>query len=382
MPDYDVIIIGGGPAGVAAAKSSAETGAKTLLVEREPAIAAWKPCGEATSLETFTDMGLKPDYPLIVRKANAMVFAPNGKYVTINQEGYSINKTFFLQEVAARAAQAGAEIHVREAFEGFERDGGRVKVKTSSNSYSAGVIIGADGYHSAVAKSAGIREKSEPIPTVQYIMANVKLQHLHSVRFYLGDSVAPKGYAWIFPKTDDIAEVGIGVRGVVAKQYLDKFVRDHLDELGNAKIIDYRGAPVPIGGLIKDGVRDNLILAGDAAGTVIPFTGAGIHSSLMAGLAAGRVAASASLDGNTSADRLSEFYRLYDDPWGKRIRSSLRAMKVFEKASDDDFNQLQEILDEGDILDLANGFDFSKVASKLMKHPMLAIKIGTRLLTS
>jgi len=382
MPDYDVIIVGGGPAGVAAAKSSAEAGARTLLLEREPAIAAWKPCGEATSLETFTDMGLKADYPLIVRKANAMVFAPNGKYVKINQEGYSINKTFFLQEVASKAAQAGAEIHVRESFESFEREGSIVKVKTSSKIYTANVLIGADGYHSAVAKVAGIKEKSEPIPTVQYIMGNVKLEHPNSVRFYLGDSVAPKGYAWIFPKTDDIAEVGIGVRGVVAKQYLDKFVKEHSDELGRAKIIDYRGAPVPIGGLIKDAVRDNLILAGDAAGTVIPFTGAGIHASLIAGMVAGRVAAKASNEGDVSAQRLSEFYSAYDDPWGKRIRSSLKAMKVFEKASDDDFNQLQEILDEGDILDLANGFDFSKVASKLMKHPMLAIKIGARLLTS
>lgn len=382
MPDYDVIIVGGGPAGVAAAKSSAEAGAKTLLLEREPAIAAWKPCGEATSIETFTDMGLKADYPLIVRKANAMVFSPNGKYVTINQEGYAINKTFFLQEVASKAAQAGAEIHVRESFESFERDGGGIKVKTSSNIYSSSVIIGADGYHSAVAKVAGIREKSEPIPTVQYIMANVKLNHPNSVRFYLGESVAPRGYAWIFPKTDDIAEVGIGVRGAVAKQYLDRFVRAHADELERARIIDYRGAPVPIGGLIKDAVRDNLILAGDAAGTVIPFTGAGIHASLIAGMVAGRVAAKSSLEGDVSAQRLSEFYSAYDDPWGRRIRSSLKAMKVFERASDDDFNQLQEILDEGDILDLANGFDFSKVASKLMKHPMLAIKIGTRLLTS
>jgi len=109
-------------------------------------------------------------------------------------------------------------------------------------------------------------------------MANVKLKHPESVRFYLGNNVAPKGYAWIFPKTDSIAEVGIGVRGATAKVYLDKFVKQHEDELGEAKIIDYRGAPVPIGGLISEAAKDNILLVGDAAGTVVPFTGAGIHS--------------------------------------------------------------------------------------------------------
>ena len=378
--DYDVLIVGGGPAGVGAAKSAASAGLKTLLIEKEPAIAAWKPCGEATSEGTFVTAGLKPEPPFIVRKANAVVFAPNGRSVTINQEGYAINKTYFLQAVAAQAARAGADIHVREEFLGFEREDKLLKVKTSRAAYRVKILIGADGYHSSVAKAAGIKEKSEPIPTVQYIMANVKLKYPYSVRFYLGNRVAPKGYAWIFPKTDDIAEVGIGVRGGVAKEYLDKFVKEHEDELGEAKIIDYRGAPVPIGGLISDLARDNVLLIGDAAGTVIPFTGAGIHSSLAAGLVAGKVAAEAVESSDYSERMLKKFLELYEEPWGRRIRTSLKAMRMFEKLSDEDLNELATVLDENDVLDLANGLDVKRVGLKLLKHPRLAGKIALSLI--
>lgn len=378
--EYDVIVVGAGPGGVSSALSASRAGARVLLIEREPAIAAWKPCGEATSESTFRTVGLKPEPPLIVRKANAIVYAPNGSSITIDQEGYAINKTFLLQEVAAKAAEAGAEIHVREEFEGFERKDGGVLLKTSRATYRAKVIIGADGYHSSVAKVAGVKEKSEPIPTVQYIMANVKLKHPYSVRFYLGNEIAPKGYAWIFPKTDDIAEVGIGVRGAVAKEYLDRFVKEHQDELGNAKVIDYRGAPVPIGGLISQAVQDNLILVGDAAGTVIPFTGAGIHSSLAAGLVAGEVAADSVNRGDQSASFLSAFYERYRNPWGERIAKSLKAMRLFERLSDDDLNSLAEALSANDVLDIANGLDVVKVAKKLMSHPRLALKVGMALL--
>ncbi len=211
-------------------------------------------------------------------------------------------------------------------------------------------------------------------------MANVKLKHPYSVRFYLGNEIAPKGYAWIFPKTDDIAEVGIGVRGAVAKEYLDRFVKEHQDELGNAKVIDYRGAPVPIGGLISQAVQDNLILVGDAAGTVIPFTGAGIHSSLAAGLVAGEVAADSVNRGDQSASFLSAFYERYRNPWGERIAKSLKAMRLFERLSDDDLNSLAEALSANDVLDIANGLDVVKVAKKLMSHPRLALKVGMALL--
>jgi len=376
---YDVIVVGGGPAGVSAAKAAASSGASVLLFEKYPTIMANKPCGEACSQETLATAGVDPSPRIVMREAYAIVYSPSMIGVEIRRIGYNINKSHFIQEIAAQAAEAGADIHVKEEVINVSRKDSKMLVKTRQGEYEAKVVIGADGYNSTVARCLGVSEKSEPIPTVQYIMANCKLKYPDAVRFYLGNKIAPGGYAWIFPRSEKLAEVGIGVRGGVAKEYLDAFVKRFSDELGAAKIIDYRGAPVPIGGMISECVFDGAILVGDAAGHVIPLTGAGIHSSVSAGLAAGKVAANAALEEDTSKQRLSEFYKLYE-PWIERIRKSLRAMRAIEKLSDEDLDSLAKILSEDDILDLANGINISKVAKKLLQHPVFAVKLARALL--
>ncbi|MEM3819611.1 MAG: NAD(P)/FAD-dependent oxidoreductase [Nitrososphaerota archaeon] len=374
MKRYDVIVVGGGPAGVSAAKASGKTGAKTLLLEKAPAIMANKPCGQAVSQETLQTAEVKPDPTIVLHRAYAIVYAPNLNYVKIDRIGFLIDKSRLLQYIAAQAAEYGVEIHVREEALDVKVEDGSVKVKTNRGEYEANVVVGADGYNSTVARSLGVTEKSEPIPTLQYVMVNCSIRYPDAVRFFLGNNVAPGGYAWIFPQNEKIAEVGIGVRGAPAKEYLDAFVKRFSDELGKAQIIDYRGAPVPIGGLIGELVRDRVVLIGDAAGTVIPLTGAGIHSSIAAGLAAGKIAAEAALDGDVSRERLSEFYTLYK-PWIDRIKKSLKVMRALEKMNDNELNLLAEILSDQDILDLANGLDILRVARKLAAHPIFAVKL-------
>lgn len=379
MKEHDVIVVGGGPAGVSAAKAAAAGNVDVLLLEKYPTIMANKPCGEAVSKETLATAGVKPSPRIVMHEAYALVYSPSLIEVKIPQIGYNINKSLFIQEIAAQAAEYGADIHVREEVSAVVRQDSKYVVKTSRETYQTKVVIGADGYNSIVARSLGVSERPEPIPTVQYIMANCKLKHPDAVRFYLGNRLAPGGYAWIFPRSEKLAEVGIGVRGGVAKEYLDAFVRKFSDELASARIIDYRGAPVPIGGAISESVFDGAMLVGDAAGHVIPLTGAGIHSSVAAGLAAGRVAAEAVKEGDTSKQRLSQFYKLYEN-WLSRINRSLKAMRAVEKLSDEELDTLARIFQADDILDLANGLDLGRVARKLLSHPVLAVKLARQLL--
>lgn len=376
---FDVVVVGGGPAGVAAAKASAKTGAKTLLLEKNPAIMAMKPCGQAVSAHTFETAGIKPTSPMILNRVSARVYAPNGESIKIPETGYIINKTLLLQEIAAQAAEYGAEIHVNEPFIGLAMREDGLIVKTPKAEYECSVLIGADGYNSRVARALGVNEKSEPIPTLQYLMAGSKLEVTDEIRIYVGNEIAPKGYAWLFPISDRIAEVGLGVRGAPLKPYMDKVLEMLRRELGSAQVIDNRGAPVPVGGVISRYIFDRVILIGDAAGMVIPMTGGGIHSSIAAGISAGEVAGEASQEGDASEKRLKAFDEKYK-PWLERIRRSLRVLRIFERLSDDDLNELAELISDEDIVDLANGLNVGRVARKLLSHPRLAAKLARQLL--
>jgi digeranylgeranylglycerophospholipid reductase len=376
---FDVVVVGGGPAGVAAAKASAKAGAKTLLLEKNPAIIAIKPCGQAVSAHTFETAGVKPTSPMILNRVSARVYAPNGRSVKIPETGYLINKTLLLQEMAVQAVEHGAEIHVNEPFiELVRRDDGLI-VKTPKAGYECSVIIGADGYNSRVARALGVNEKSEPIPTLQYLMAGARLESIDEIRIYVGSEIAPRGYAWLFPFSERMTEVGLGVRSAPIKPYMDRVLEVLRKELSSAQVIDNRGAPVPVGGVISKYIFDRAILIGDAAGMVIPMTGGGIHSSIAAGIAAGEVAGEASQEGDVSEDRLRAFDEKYR-PWLERIRRSLKVLRIIERLSDYDLNELAEVLSDEDIVDLANGLNVGRVARKLLSHPRLAVKLARQLL--
>jgi len=378
--EWDVIIVGGGSAGLAAAKYSSKLGLKTLLFEAHSDIRAWKPCGEGVSKETFRTAGIEPKQGIVSNELNMRVYSPSGKYVEIPLHGYAINKDMFLQEMAKEALKAGAEFRVAERVERVLKEGHKVVgVRTAKGEeFKAKVVIGADGYNSIIAKSAGLDNSTELIPVYQYKMVGVNLDSYNTGRIYVG-SMAPGGYAWIFPKEEDIANVGIGVRPGAPKVYLDKFIKDRPELFKNAKIMGAGGAAVPIGGLAKEYIGNGVILLGDAAGMVIPFTGAGIHSSIAAGKVVSEVIKEAIEKGDLSAESLSEFNKMYE-PWIKRINDSLKAMRVFEKIGDSELNQLAEVLDYEDVINLANGINLRKVAMKLMKHPVLAAKVAKALL--
>ncbi|MDH5792312.1 MAG: hypothetical protein OEZ44_08985, partial [Candidatus Bathyarchaeota archaeon] len=120
-------------------------------------------------------------------------------------------------------------------------------------------------------------------------------------------------------------------------------------------------------------VGDGLMLVGDAAGQLIPMTGAGVHSGVVAGRMAGQVAAKAIEEGDVSASRLSEYEKLFDEYWGRRIRDSRKIVEMLDRFSDEDLNTLASIVTNEDVLNLANGTAVTRTLAKIVARAPLKI---------
>lgn len=385
---YDALVVGAGPAGLMYSRVLAAKGFKVAVVEKNEQLAV-KPCGEGISARVLKTAEIeKSDYNRFISHVikGAVIVAPNGKEVIVKEEGemgYVIDKKNFLRVMGEYSASTGAEIYMKEPVKEltFQKDHWLVKTRTME--LEAKLLVGADGYLSFVSRTLGLEKPGERkvIPAIQYVMPNVDVHDPDMTYFFLGNDVAPKGYVWIFPKDGRLANVGIGVQGAAPKAYLDKFIKMHPEIFKKVDILEFRGAAVTIGGMLSEIVTDHAILIGEAAGQVIPLTGGGIHTSIAGGKIAAEVTAKALEEGNLSKQRLSEYKDKYNEYWGKRIKDSLKGQHANEKLSDDELNQLAEILSPEDVVNLANGENVASVAVKLLKHPLFSIKLARALLS-
>lgn len=386
--DYDVAIVGAGPAGLLAAKKIAMKGFSVLVLEKERDLGT-RTCAEAVSASAFETAEIPVMPSVISNKVDgAIVFPPDEtKGIRIaggSYKGYILNKPLFLYALASQAVAAGAALEMRSEVKDIAFGEGRAQElvyeqKGVTKRASFKVLIGADGVGSLVARRCGFdMEGYEVIPTIQYVMVNCRIPEGGMIRVYMGNEVAPLGYAWVFNKNEHVANVGIGVRGKPAKVYLDKFIANHPDFFKGSKAVKEGGGGVPVGGQVNEVVKGNVLLCGDSAGQVIPITGGGIRTSMAAGSIAG-VAVAEALEGD-DLGLLRAYPERYNEFWGSRIQKSLRVLRALDKLNDEDLNQFAGLIDGDDIVDLANGLDVRRVASKLMKNPLVAMKIATKFL--
>jgi digeranylgeranylglycerophospholipid reductase len=387
LDTYDVAVIGAGPAGVMAAWTAAKQGASTILLEKETS-AGRKPCAEGVLSEALEDAQVAPEREFAAHRiTGAYLYPPDEKKrVRVGGEGYILDKPAFLTSLAARAGAAGAEVAYGHRVDKVSREDGFVVVEGSRNtqpfSLKAKVIVGCDGTGSILARQFFPRRNYPVIAAFQYDMIDCNLEDESRLEIFIGHKKAPAGYIWIFPKGKGTANVGIGLKGSGAKTLLDKFIQEHPRVFGNAKIERSQAAPVPVGGEVEDYVTANMMLCGDAAGQVIPLTGAGIHTSMVAGKIAGEVAGKAAREGDVGSKRLSEYKERFEALWGEKISTSLRGLESFERFSDDELNIITDFLEGQDLVDMAHGFSPSRAVGLMLRHPILAMKVAHQLMGS
>ncbi len=349
-PDYDIIIIGGGPAGSSCALYCARHGLKTLLVDKAR-FPRDKTCGDAisgSSVDILSDLGLIAKIEALPHaRANAVLFsAPNGMTVTIpftpknstrRYYGYVCRRMDFDAMLFREAAE---QVETRENFtvKNILVEGDRVcGISDGRERFTARVVVGADGFKSVLARKLKLYHHDPEhliVATRAYYSGIPGLDDVIEIHFV--EDILP-GYFWIFPLGDGMANVGIGMIHSALKAQGISLHKAHIAATESAYFRQrfagarlhggIHGWNLPLGSKRRRVHGEGFLLIGDAAGLIDPSSGEGIGNAMLSGKIAADVLAKVCAENDPSAARLSEYERTLWQKIGPTLETSTRLQK-------------------------------------------------------
>jgi digeranylgeranylglycerophospholipid reductase len=388
---YDIVIVGAGPAGSSAAFSSASKGIKVALLEKEDSVAETVRTSGVTWIQNITEYNIPEDCYNPIK--NYSFCSPNNEVTisdTIAQAAVlDVRKTY--RWLAKQAENKGADIfvktNVKDVIKNERGDIVGIVANTPEGtvSFYGKIIIDASGFGSIVSKSMGFVTQWEKFGAgAEY---EVKAENVDPQTWWLmvGQKYSPAGYAWIFPISNEIVRIGVGVGKPDSsvdpterlKQLMDS-KEGPIGRLGKITPIEFHYGLIPNDGLSRKTVYNNLILVGDSAGQANPLVLEGIRYAIKFGRVAGDVAASALHSGNTEESALMP----YEDNWRKEIESKIKsAGKVQSRwigLSDEQWDKELDIIKElkaEEFLDFIKAdFGLSNMLKLATHHPKLAVR--------
>lgn len=388
--DYDIVIVGGGPAGSSAAFTAAKNGAKVALLEKEECISQSVRTSGVTWIKDVKKFGIPPDCYNEIK--NYSFCSPNNQ-VSVRDSipravVLDVRKTY--QWLAQQAAKEGVDIFLKtNVTDVIKNNQGKISgVKTSSKEnciFNSKIVIDASGFQSVVAKSLGVVTQWERFGAGAEYEAYA--EHVDSDTWWLmvGQQYSPAGYAWIFPVSKNIIRIGVGVGKPESlidpterlKELLEK-KPGPIKNLGKITPIEFHYGLIPNDGLSRKTVYDNLILVGDSAGQANPLVLEGIRYAIMFGRVAGEVSANAIKSGDTSEKSLKK----YEENWKKAIKAKINsASKVQDRwigLSDEEWDKEIEIIGEltpDEFIDFIKAdFGLTNMVKLAAHHPKLAVR--------
>lgn len=310
---FDVVVVGGGPAGAIAAETLARAGRRVALLDKAGRV---KPCGGAVPPRLIKDFEI-PEHLIVAHARGAKIFAPSGRAeaMPIGEGGYvgMVDRDVFDEFLRARAASLGAIRETGQFIRITREPEGCAAVHYRPGKSSAAaeavlhakLIIGADGAVSAVAR--------------QEVKGGTKTKHVFAYHevirtparsndgwdpsrcdIYYQSAVSPDFYGWVFPH-GDTASIGTGSakKGFALREAVGGLRR--AAGLAGAETLRREGAPLPIRPLKHWDNGKDVVLAGDAAGVVAPASGEGIYYAMIGGQLAAEAALACLATGDARA---------------------------------------------------------------------------------
>jgi len=378
----DVLVIGGGPAGTVTGGGTASAGLSTLILEKRAEVGIPVRCGEGISREVLDIIGSPPDPSFVAKEIEgARIISPGGMSVTLGPEmagpetGFTIHRDRFDRHLAERAILSGADLWVNAEAVSFKSESGYGIVDCyhlgKRERIRANVVVAADGFESLVASWAGLatRLQMKDIDTcLQYEMKGVYMD-MRYTHFFVGRRFAPGGYVWVFPKAEDIANVGLGLNGSMVekggepKRYLDHFIRNS-EGLRDAVITEVNGGAVSVSLPLETTVADNMVVVGDAARMIDPLTGGGIYNACVAAKEAVKAIENATVTGSFDSGSLASYETGWRDKLEFQMARNYLAKEKLLQVDDNVIDKVLGAISEYDLTELSTEELLKAVAAK------------------
>jgi digeranylgeranylglycerophospholipid reductase len=383
--------VGGGPAGSSASFEAAKSGIRVALLEKEESIAETVRTSGVTWIQNIKEFGIPDDCFNPIK--NFSFCSPNNE-VTISDHVHraavlDVRKTY--RWLAEQAKNEGVKIFVKTNINDvIKNDKGDITGVTGTNpqgkiEFHAKVIIDASGFSSTVCKSMGFVAQWKRFGAgAEY---EVMAENVDKDTWWLmvGEKYSPAGYAWIFPVSDNIVRIGVGIGKPESSVDPTERLKELMDaklgpikELGAITPVEFHYGLIPNDGLSRKTVYNNLMLVGDSAGQANPLVLEGIRYAIKFGRVAGKVAAEAIKKGKTDEKELLP----YEKNWKKEIEAKINsAGKVQDRwigLSDEEWDKELDIIKElkpEEFLDFIKAdFGLSNMVKLATHHPKLAVR--------
>ena len=389
--DFDIVIVGAGPAGSSAAHEAARNGSSVALLEKESVVAETVRTSGVTWIKDAQSFGIPDDCYNPIKNYS---FCSPTNTVTISDDVakaavLDVRKTY--RHLAKQAQESGAKLFVDTNVTDVITDEQKKPIGVIAKSadkeikFNAKVVIDCSGFQSVVGKMLGLVTQWERFGAgAEY---EVRAENVDDKTWWLmvGQKYSPAGYAWIFPVGGDIVRIGVGIgkpeSNVDPTERLNELMENKegpIKDLGEITKIEFHYGLIPNDGLSRKTVYDNLILVGDSAGQANPLVLEGIRYAIRFGRVAGKVASDAIKNDDTSENALKP----YETDWKKAIESKINAASKVQNRwiglSDEQWEKELDVISElsaDEFLDFIRAdFGISKIVRLATHHPKLAVR--------
>ena len=331
ISDWDVAVVGAGPAGSRTARDLARAGLRVGLLEEHRTVGVPSHCSGLISLRTLREADIGEE-AAIHRITGAFVHTQGGTEVALGgteTRAVAIDRVAWDQTLCEQAQAAGAEL-VRARMTYVERENNHVRLTTQTDgrnsTLTARMVVGADGTHSRVARSLGMPRPAEFAYNLGIegrldpgAGADWRDDYVH---VFVGHDLAPGWFGWIIPTGGGVVRVGIGTTGAVKPIECYKRMAAAFPALfASLRPTRMYGGTIPLA-FAPRSYAGHALLVGDAAGQVKPFSGGGIYTSLVAGRNAARTIVEAFGKDAFTAKALAPYERRWKREIGRELRKS------------------------------------------------------------